>query len=89
MIRFINRAFKLILKCRIFETYNHDNRTINFFKQNLSQLGSGVIQIVWFTVTERPDLHPNMVTLLRKTLTVLKSYNPYTAAEEAESGVTG
>ncbi|XP_063693147.1 transient receptor potential cation channel subfamily M member-like 2 isoform X5 [Bolinopsis microptera] len=64
----------------------HDNQ--NAMSSDF-KLGSGVIQIVWFTVTERPDLHPNMVTLLRKTLTVLKSYSPYTAAEEAESGLSG
>ncbi|KAL5247129.1 hypothetical protein ACHWQZ_G019101 [Mnemiopsis leidyi] len=46
--------------------------------------GSGVDEIQWFTMTERPDIHPNMVTLLRKTLSMMKSYNPYNTPEEVQ-----
>ena len=57
------------------------------------QHGSGVEEILWFAVTERPDVHPNMVALLRKTLSMLKSYNPYNTAEEVlqetESEISG
>jgi len=56
--------------------HDTDNNINQAFKK-----GRGVEEAEWVSVVEKPNLHSNMSVILKKTLTMLKAYNPYAAAE--------
>eukprot|EP00116_Pleurobrachia_bachei_P011675 sb/3471937/ len=52
----------------------HDNQ---YNMPHSFQNGRGVESVEWVSLVERPHIHSNMAAVMKKTLTMLKAYNPY------------